>query len=104
MLDLSTLSDNAGVIICGHGSRAKIAEEEFSLLAAGLRKRHPSLKIEYGFLEYSAPNIHMALDKLLEQGVEAAERPRLSLPGFLVSLARWRLSSTAGPRHPWSIW
>lgn len=79
MLDLSTLPDNAGVIICGHGSRAKIAEEEFSLLAAGLRKRHPSLKIEYGFLEYSAPNIHMALDKLLEQGVEQI----YAVPGML---------------------
>jgi sirohydrochlorin cobaltochelatase len=79
MLDLSTLPGNAGVIICGHGSRAKIAEEEFALLAAGLRKRYPSLKIEYGFLEYSAPNIHMALDKLLEQGVEQI----YAVPGML---------------------
>lgn len=79
MLDLSTLPDNAGVIICGHGSRAKIAEEEFSLLAAGLRKRYPSLKIEYGFLEYSAPNIHMALDKLLKQGVAQI----YAVPGML---------------------
>jgi len=79
MLDLASLPDNAGVIICGHGSRAKIAEEEFSSLAAGLRARYPGIKAEYGFLEYSSPNIHMALDKLLEQGVEHI----YAVPGML---------------------
>ncbi len=79
MLSLDQLPDNAGVIICGHGSRAKLAAEEFSLLAAGLRARFPKVKIEYGFLEYSAPNIHMALDRLLEQGVEQI----YAVPGML---------------------
>jgi sirohydrochlorin cobaltochelatase len=46
---LESLPNNAGVLICGHGSRAKIAEEEFSLLAKGLRDRFPKLKVEYGF-------------------------------------------------------
>jgi len=76
---INTLPDNAGILICGHGSRAKIAEEEFSLLAKGLRKRFPSVKVEYGFLEYSAPNIHMALDKLIEQGVTKIH----AVPGML---------------------
>jgi len=79
MTSLNQLPDNTGVIICGHGSRAKLAEEEFSLLASGLRSRYPKLKIEYGFLEYSSPNIHMALDRLLEQGVEKI----YALPGML---------------------
>ncbi|ORU92128.1 MAG: hypothetical protein A6F72_04150 [Cycloclasticus sp. symbiont of Poecilosclerida sp. N] len=52
-----------------HGSRAKMAEEEFSLLAKGLRERFPTAKVEYGFLEYSSPNIYMALDKLVAHGV-----------------------------------
>lgn len=73
------LPENSGIIICGHGSRAKIAEEEFSLLAKGLRARFPTLKIEYGFLEYSAPNIHMALDRLREQGVKNI----FAVPGML---------------------
>lgn len=76
---LESLPNNAGVLICGHGSRAKIAEEEFSLLAKGLRDRFPKLKVEYGFLEYSSPNIHMALDKLLAQGVEKI----YAVPGML---------------------
>jgi len=79
MTALDNLPQNSGVIICGHGSRAKIAEEEFSLLAKGLRERHAQLKVEYGFLEYSAPNIHMALDSLLEQGVDKI----YAVPGML---------------------
>ncbi len=73
------LPENSGIIICGHGSRAKIAEEEFSLLAKGLRARFPTLKIEYGFLEYSSPNIHMALDRLREDGVKHI----FAVPGML---------------------
>ncbi|WP_054112618.1 sirohydrochlorin chelatase [Marinagarivorans algicola] len=79
MSTLEQLPDNAGVLICGHGSRAKIAEREFSLLAKGLRDRHPSLKVEYGFLEYSSPNMHMALDRLVAQGVEKI----YAVPGML---------------------
>lgn len=79
MSTLEQLPDNAGILICGHGSRAKIAEREFSLLAKGLRDRHPSLKVEYGFLEYSSPNMHMALDRLVAQGVEKI----YAVPGML---------------------
>ena len=79
MNQLENLPDNTGILICGHGSRAKIAAEEFSLLAKGLRSRFPHLKVEYGFLEYSSPNIHMALDSLVEQGVEKI----YAVPGML---------------------
>ncbi|MEM1373875.1 MAG: sirohydrochlorin chelatase [Pseudomonadota bacterium] len=68
-----------GIMICGHGSRAKIAEEEFALLAKGLKARFPDLPVEYGFLEYSAPNIHMGLDRLREAGVTEI----LAVPGML---------------------
>lgn len=79
MSELNRLPETTGVVICGHGSRAKIAEEEFSLLASGLRARFPQLKIEYGFLEYSAPNIHMALDNLIDSGVTRIH----AVPGML---------------------
>lgn len=69
MTELNDLPAHAGILICGHGSRAKVAEREFGLLADGLRARYPGLNIEHGFLEYSAPNIHMALDRLRDQGV-----------------------------------
>ena len=78
-MTIEQLSSDAGILICGHGSRAKISEEEFSLLAKGLRARFPDLKVEYGFLEYSAPNIHMALDALVAQGVKKI----YAVPGML---------------------
>ncbi|MCH2075831.1 MAG: sirohydrochlorin chelatase [Rhodobacteraceae bacterium] len=68
-----------GIMICGHGSRAKIAEEEFALLAKGLKARYPDMPVEYGFLEYSAPNIHMGLDRLRDAGVTEI----LAVPGML---------------------
>lgn len=68
-----------GIMICGHGSRAKSAEEEFGLLAAGIRKRYPNVPVEHGFLEYSAPNIHMGLNKLIDAGVTEI----IAVPGML---------------------
>ena len=68
-----------GIMICGHGSRAKSAEEEFALLAKGLRARFPDTPVEYGFLEYSAPNIHMGLDALRDAGVTEI----VAVPGML---------------------
>lgn len=78
-MNITQLPHNHGVLICGHGSRAKIAEQEFSLLAKGLQNRFPSLNVEYGFLEYSAPNIHMALDRLIEKGATKI----YAVPGML---------------------
>ena len=66
-------------MICGHGSRSKSAEEEFGLLAKGLKNRFPETPVEYGFLEYSAPNIHMGLDALRNNGVEHI----IAVPGML---------------------
>ena len=68
-----------GIMICGHGSRSKIAGEEFGLLAKGLKSRYPNIPVEYGFLEYSAPNIHMGLDSMIEQGIEEI----FAVPGML---------------------
>ena len=78
---LNSLPNNSGIIICGHGSRAKTAQEEFSLLAKGLRSRFPQLEVEYGFLEYSSPNIHMSLDRLIAKGITNI----YAVPGMLFS-------------------
>ena len=68
-----------GIMICGHGSRDKDAEREFGRVAAGLRERFPDIPVEYGFLEFSAPNIHMGLNDLLAQGVDDI----YAVPGML---------------------
>jgi sirohydrochlorin cobaltochelatase len=48
-------------------------------VAKGLKERFPELPVEYGFLEFSAPNIHMGLNSLLSQGVEEI----YAVPGML---------------------
>jgi sirohydrochlorin cobaltochelatase len=68
-----------GIMVCGHGSRDKGAEREFGLVAAGLKKRFPDMPVEYGFLEFSAPNIHMGLNSLIDQGVNEI----YAVPGML---------------------
>lgn len=68
-----------GIMVCGHGSRDKDAEREFGRVAEGLKKRFPDIPVEYGFLEFSAPNIHMGLNSLLDQGVEEI----YAVPGML---------------------
>ena len=73
------MTSKTGIMICGHGSRAKSAEDEFGLLAKGLRARFPDTPVEYGFLEYSAPNIHMGLDALRDAGVDQI----IAVPGML---------------------
>ena len=68
-----------GIMICGHGSRSKHAEREFGLLAKGIRRRFPTIPIEFGFLEYSSPNIHMGLNALKNSGVDDI----IAIPGML---------------------
>jgi len=68
-----------GILICGHGSRSKRAEEEFGSLAVALKNKFEGIPVEYGFLEYSAPNIHMSLDVLRSAGVEKI----IAVPGML---------------------
>ena len=90
-----------GIMICGHGSRAKSAEEEFALLAKGLRKRFPDLPVEYGFLEYSAPNIHMGLNALRDAGVDEI----VAVPGMLFAATHAKndipsVLTTYGEKNP----
>ncbi|BCE01845.1 sirohydrochlorin chelatase [Marinicellulosiphila megalodicopiae] len=73
------MSKKQGIMICGHGSRDKDAEREFGLVAKGLKLRYPDIPVEYGFLEFSAPNIHMGLNSLINQGVEEI----FAVPGML---------------------
>jgi len=75
-----------GIMICGHGSRDKDAEREFSRVAAGLVQRFPDTPIEYGFLEFSAPNIHMGLKKLVAAGVDDI----YAVPGMLFAATHAR--------------
>ena len=90
-----------GIMVCGHGSRSKAAETEFSGLARRLKERYPQTPVEYGFLEYSAPNIHMGLDALVESGVDEI----VAVPGMLFAATHAKndipsVLTTFQQRHP----
>ncbi|QNG26477.1 sirohydrochlorin chelatase [Synechococcus sp. HK01-R] len=68
-----------GVLICGHGSRNRLAVEEFAQLAEGLRPRLAGIPVEHGYLEFARPILRDSLDRLREQGVQRV----LAVPAML---------------------
>ncbi len=69
-----------GVMICGHGSRSQPAVDEFSVLAEKLPAMlPPEWPVEYGYLEFANPVIHVGLDKLRAAGCDHI----LAVPGML---------------------
>jgi len=73
------LPPNTGVMLCGHGSRNQLAVGEFANLAKRIKSRLPDVPVEYGYLEFANPVIHVGLDKLRAKGVKHV----LALPGML---------------------
>jgi sirohydrochlorin cobaltochelatase len=80
---LSLLSEAAagrlGLLICGHGSRNRLAVAEFAELAGALRQRLRPLPLEYGYLEFAQPILRDGLEALRAQGVERI----LAVPAML---------------------
>ena len=62
--------DHLGILICGHGSRNRLAIHEFAELAKSLRSMLPAIPVEYGYLEFARPIIREALEKLQSQAVK----------------------------------
>ncbi|MEB3207829.1 MAG: sirohydrochlorin chelatase, partial [Synechococcus sp.] len=58
-----------GVLVCGHGSRNRLAVAEFAQLARGLQAQLPAVPVEYGYLEFARPILRDGLDALLAKGV-----------------------------------
>ena len=59
-----------GLLICGHGSRNRLAVAEFAELAGALRQRMRPLPLEYGYLEFAQPILRDGLEALRAQGVQ----------------------------------
>ena len=68
-----------GVLVCGHGSRNRLAVEEFAQLAAALRERLAPLPVEHGYLEFASPILRDGLEALRQRGV----RHILAIPAML---------------------
>ena len=73
------MSENIGVMVCGHGSRDEDAIREFESVARGIKARLPQYDVESGFLEFATPIIRDGLDKLRGREV----RKILAVPGML---------------------
>jgi sirohydrochlorin cobaltochelatase len=68
-LELSTSNGPIGVMICGHGSRNRLAVGEFAALAQQVRQRLAPVPVEYGYLEFARPILRDGLERLQQQGV-----------------------------------
>src|SRR5512134_1631708 len=73
------MTDNIGVMICGHGSRSTAAVEEFHAVSRHLRQRLPDCDVESGFLEFARPVIRDGLEALKARGAKRI----VCLPGML---------------------
>ena len=79
MDDFPILPAGTGVMLCGHGSRNRLAVDEFARLCEALRNRLPGVPVEFGYLEFANPVLRHGLDRLREQGVGHI----LAVPGML---------------------
>ena len=68
-----------GVLVCGHGSRNRLAVAEFAALAQGLQEQLQAVPVEYGYLEFARPILRDGLDALRARGVTHA----LAVPAML---------------------
>ncbi len=68
-----------GVLVCGHGSRNRLAVAEFAALAEALRRDLEPVPLEYGYLEFARPILRDGLNALRHRGVEHV----LAVPAML---------------------
>ena len=68
-----------GVLICGHGSRNRLAVDEFAQMVEALRPRLAPMPVEHGYLEFAQPILRDGLDALRSKGVNRV----LAIPAML---------------------
>jgi sirohydrochlorin cobaltochelatase len=67
------------VLVCGHGSRNRLAVEEFASLAEQLRQALAPVPVAHGYLEFARPILRDGLEELRARGV----RHVLAVPAML---------------------
>ncbi len=94
----SNLNKQIGILVCGHGSRNKLAISEFQELTSLIQKKYPSILVEFGFLEFAKPSLTDALDKLRNSSIKkviavpamlfAAGHVKNDIPSLLMNYAK----------------
>ena len=74
-----TGNERLGVLICGHGSRNRLAVEEFAQMVDALRPQLAPMPVEHGYLEFARPILRDGLEALREKGVTKV----LAIPAML---------------------
>ena len=67
---LTAGAGSLGVLVCGHGSRNRLAVAEFAALAEQLQQRLRPVPLEYGYLEFARPILRDGLEALRRRGAE----------------------------------
>ncbi len=75
----SKLNNQVAILICGHGSRNKLAITEFQELTKLIQKRYPNILVEYGFLEFAKPSLIDALENLRVHSIKKV----IAIPAML---------------------
>ncbi len=68
-----------GVLVCGHGSRNRLAVAEFASLAHQLQHHLAPVPVDHGYLEFARPILRDGLDALRQRGVQHV----LAVPAML---------------------
>ncbi len=68
-----------GVLVCGHGSRNRLAVAEFASLAHQLQHHLAPVPVDHGYLEFARPILRDGLDALRRRGVQHV----LAVPAML---------------------
>ena len=74
-----TGNERLGVLICGHGSRNRLAVEEFAQMVEALRPKMAPMPVEHGYLEFARPILRDGLEALRQKGVTRV----LAIPAML---------------------
>ena len=85
----SKLNNQVAILICGHGSRNKLAITEFQELTKLIQERYPNILVEYGFLEFAKPSLVDALDRLKDHSIKKVIASLFLLPCPHISIATW---------------
>lgn len=63
------MGNSKAVIILSHGSRNKLAQQDFLDFVKAVKRKSPDLRIEHAFMELSSPDIPDVVNRLYNEGI-----------------------------------
>lgn len=78
---MSSMGEDYGIVIAGHGSRDPDGIRQFEALMALIRQREPGRPITHGYLEFATPTI----DEAVRANLAAGSRRVVMVPGVLLA-------------------